>query len=196
MKKYNRKTVRLYDALAGDSVVKLLKITKNPKNFMPRAGDFFHLQIENIGFVLGRVIEPKTEQGYLDPRWHDEECERGQFDAPFVYLYKTIYDQPPPVPESDMIPELLIPPVNLSAVIWDNGLAKQIGNRPLSPNETLDQHCFWDDIAEEFHDERGRRVDSPTRPCYSSAVVLPLGLAGLLYRSIHHGFDQFGHDLA
>ena len=179
--------IRLNEALGSSDPVSLVKQKKYRNH--PVEGDLFAFQVQEYGWYTGRVIKhgPSTYPGSTE----------GMFeDIYLVYFYNTQYQECPCELRSPIKPSLLLPPTIVDRSLWLMGFIKPIGNFSLLEEEVLPRHCFWHYPKKRFHDEYGKRILEPFRPCGTSSVTLVDGVLSRLARSLRDGFDQDNHPLS
>ncbi|WP_374192234.1 Imm26 family immunity protein [Microbacterium sp. SD291] len=125
----------------------------------PVDGDIFEMQISGGPRLLGRVAAADIRDSNRAPMPASN----------LIYVFR------PGVEIDDMVrirPEdLLLAPIFTNRMGWTRGYFRHLENRPLGPDGTLSQLCFWDAFLKAYVDGNRRRVTAKSEPCGSWALV-------------------------
>lgn len=179
--------INLNEALSLPNGVELVEHKKQRKR--PAIGDFFAVEVQGYGWLIGRVIMESPSQL------------PGVSEAPFgetflIYIYKKLYPAKPSVAPDPAYPELIMPPMVVARDMWSKGFAAPLVNRDIQANEVLPKHCFYERMSHTFFDEKGRVLDKISMPCSDNSVFFVEGLCLWLAKSLRDGFDQDNHPLS
>ncbi len=136
-----------------------LRVLK-PSRTKPQAGDIFAMKLPDETYLFGRVIgaelEPPqapTPQAYL------------------IYVYRERSKTMEPSLDALAPDRLLLPPLFINRMPWTKGYFKALGNRDLSRDDLLQQHCFWSAARGSYVDESRNVLPAETQPCGDWALV-------------------------
>lgn len=116
----------------------------------PQVGDIFVTQPPDGQFLFGRVIDtnakPFGDQG----------------GGLLIYIYRIRSSMKTPVPDL-LRGQLLVPPMMTNRRPWTMGYFEHVENRPLTPMDSLPQHCFRDSYGR-YSDQYRNSLAGPVEP--------------------------------
>lgn len=157
-----------------------LEVLKRSRQ-QPSAGDIFVLKPKDRDFYFGRVINPQVEILPMFPSKSHKP--NPDWMGALVYIYDVHAPDKLPIPEMKH-DRLLLPPLILDWVCWSNGYVQTVASVPLTSQDVLPRHCFYDVVEEQYLNEFGRRVAKRTEPCGIHGLTPFRGLDDEVSRAI------------
>lgn len=115
-----------------------------------RPGEIFVLSVHEHEYYWGKVISLDAYIGFEG--------------VILAYIYDTKSDSTDPIPK--LSPDvLLIPPFAINDLPWNLGYFYTVGCQPLTPDDVLNQHCFYSLNQKQYFDERRNRLEKRVEPC-------------------------------
>ncbi|MDO8588492.1 MAG: immunity 26/phosphotriesterase HocA family protein [Armatimonadota bacterium] len=127
--------------------LRVLKRSRKPL----KPGDIFALQVKEGEYMFGRVIRVEEHGGPAD-------------GFILIYIYNVTSANKSEIPTIDK-DNLLIPPYFTNKLPWSRGYFETIENRPLTEDDVLKPHCFWDIVHNEYRDEFRNVLRHKVEPC-------------------------------
>lgn len=128
----------------------------------PKPGDIFAMLWADDRYLFGRVIRANLPSGLAPIP-----------TANLIYIYRWRADSKVPDVCRLTVDQLLLPPIFTNRMGWTNGYFETIDNRPLSKDDVLPRHCFWDSLRNAYIDENQRPLPEQMEPrgCGSWGLV-------------------------
>lgn len=126
-----------------------------PSRKKPAEGDIFAMQLPEGSHLFGRVIGADL-QGF------NEAPMPGSY---LIYVYRHRIESLQPDFDQLVPNQLLLPPVFINKMPWTRGYFLTVDQRPLQPQDRLEQYCFWDAARGIFVDEMHRTLPREVHPC-------------------------------
>lgn len=145
--RYERKENQVLK-LAG-TIMNLQMLRRSRKR--PKPGDVFVYKLRDHSFGFGRVVRTDILAG-------------GFPGAMLLYIYDAFSDTKESIPKLDK-KQLLLPPFGINRTPWTMGYFETVEHRPLTQQDVLNKHCFWDDVNECYLNEFGEKLLRRYEPC-------------------------------
>lgn len=125
----------------------------------PRAGDVFAMLPPDGKYLFGRVIESNVPRDRAPTP-----------NSNFMYIYSERSGSEEPNMDRLTPENLLLPPLFTNKMGWTKGVFKTIRQSNVTPDDLLDQHCFWDAMRQYYIDLDQKRLSEPTSLCGSRGL--------------------------